>query len=211
VKVVHYTTGDANMRTRTLYLAAVLAALPAGLAAQDSTGTTSARLTATLETAMEAGIPVSLLERKIAEGRAKGVVLSRIEAAVDARLQALAQARDAMVAGGMRHTTEGELSVAADAIQSGVSATALTAISRTAPEGRRAVAFAVLSDLVVSGRTSDQAALQVQQALEAGPEALANLSAGVGAGAGVQGGQAGGVQVDAVGSARVNLGGARRN
>ena len=193
------------MRTIHLCVAAVLAVLPATLTAQDSTG--SARLDASLATALEAGIPVSLLERKIAEGVAKGVAMSRIEAAVAARLEALTRARDAMIDGGITSTTEGELSVAADAIQAGVSATALATISRTAPEERRAVAIAVLSELVAEGRASEQAVVQVQQALQAGPEALANL--GGGAGATVQGSATPGVQVDAAGSARVTLGGQR--
>ena len=69
------------MRTRTLYLAALLALAPAALAAQDSTLAAS-RVNASLEAAAEAGIPVALLERKIAEGKAKGVSLTRIAAAV---------------------------------------------------------------------------------------------------------------------------------
>jgi hypothetical protein len=63
---------ELEMRTKTLFLAAVLALAPVALAAQDSTGTTNtgagadARVEAALETALNAGIPVSLLERKVA-------------------------------------------------------------------------------------------------------------------------------------------------
>ena len=136
--------------------------------------------------------------------------MERIAAAVEARLAALTQARGALVEAGLQSTTEGELSVAADAVQAGVSGTALATIASTAPEERRAVAIAVLSELVTSGQLPEQAAARVQAALSAGPEALANLrsggaanaAAGVGAGAG-----AAGARVDAAGGARVDLGG----
>ena len=200
------------MRTTTFYLTALLAVAPAVLGAQDSTAT-SARVNATLDAALEAGIPVSLLERKIAEGRAKGVPMERIAIAVENRLEALTTARGALVDAGLTSTTEGELSVAADAAQAGVSSTALATIGSTAPQERRAVAIAVLAELVAAGHASSQALVQVQEALKAGPEALANLRVGAGAsggaGAGVGAGQ-GGVQVDAAGGARVDLGG-RRN
>jgi len=199
------------MRTTTLYLTALLAAAPAVLSAQDSTS--SARVNATLDAALEAGIPVSLLERKVAEGRAKGVPMDRIAIAVEKRLEALTAARGALVDAGLASTTEGELSVAADAVQAGVSATALATIGSTAPQERRAVAIAVLAELVAAGQASSQALARVQEALTNGPEALANLRVGAGAaggaGAGVGVGQ-GGVQVDAAGGASVDLGG-RRN
>ncbi len=200
------------MRTRTLYLAALLALAPTALAAQDSTAAAT-RVTASLEAAAEAGIPVTLLERKVAEGKAKGVSMTRIAAAVEARLVALTRAREAMVNAGLASTTEGELSVAADAVQAGVSGTALATISRSAPDERRAVAIAVLSELVAAGHSSNQALAQVQGALAGGPEALGNLRTGAngGAGAGVGVGAGGtGEQVDGAGSARVDLGG-RRN
>lgn len=196
------------MRTRTLCLVTLLAVAPMAAEAQDSTST--ARVEATLGAAAEAGIPVSLLERKIAEGRAKGVPMARIASAVEARLAALTGARDALVEAGMTSTTEGELSVAADAIQAGVSGAALAAVSTAAPPERRAVAIAVLSELVAQGRTSSEALVQVRDALAAGPEALANLRGASGVGAGVGAGANGnGVQVDATAGAgaRIDFGG----
>ena len=81
------------MRRTTLFLTAALAIAPAVLSAQDSTAAGSAaedpRVHATLETALSAGIPVDLLERKVAEGQAKGVPMDRIAAAVQTRLDAL--------------------------------------------------------------------------------------------------------------------------
>jgi len=204
------------MRSKTLFLAAVLAIAPVALSAQGSTATTGAgadaRVEAALETAVNAGIPVSLLERKVAEGKAKGVPMERIAAAVEKRLEALTKAREAMIQAGLKNTTEGELSVAADAVQGGVSQTALATISQSAPQDRRAVAIAVLTDLVVLGHASERALAQVQSALARGPEALANLRAEsaagvqangrVGAGAGPGGA---GVQVGADAGARVDL------
>jgi hypothetical protein len=205
---------ELEMRTKTLFLAAALALAPVALAAQDSTGTTNtgagadARVEAALETALNAGIPVSLLERKVAEGEAKGVPMERIAGAVERRLDALLEARDAMTNANVGSTTEGELSVAADAVQGGVSQTALATISRSAPQDRRAVAIAVLTDLVTLGQTSEHALTQVQAALARGPEALANLRAE--SAAGVQasgvGSTGGGVQVGAGAGARVELG-----
>jgi hypothetical protein len=97
-------------------------------------------------------------------------------------------------------------------VQAGVSQSALVAISQRAPGDSRAVAIAVLTDLVALGHASDQALVRVEGALERGPEALANLSAEsaghghaeAGVGAGVPGGT--GVQVGAGAGARVELG-----
>jgi hypothetical protein len=212
------------MRSKTLCLAAALILAPAALLAQDSTAAAGpaagadARINTALSTALDAGIPVSLLERKIAEGKAKGVPMERIAAAVQHRLDALTQAHDALLKAGLQSTTEGELSVAADAVQGGVSQSALVAISQRAPDESRAVAIAVLTDLVALGHASDQALSRVEGALARGPEALANLSAEsagrgrgeAGAGASVAGGASGtGVQVGAVGGARVELGSPR--
>lgn len=202
------------MRSKTLCLAAALVLAPAALTAQEESapGTTAgARVETALEAAVEAGIPVSLLERKIAEGKAKGVPMERIAAAVETRLEALVQARDAMARAGLENATEGELAVGADAVQGGVSQTALATISRSAPEGSRAVAIAVLTDLVALGHASDRALTRVEAAIARGPEALANLRAesagqargevGLGAGAGV-----GGAGVQAGAGAQVELG-----
>jgi hypothetical protein len=195
------------MRSRNLYIAAVLVLAPVALSAQDSLGSAgtsaNARVEAALEGAVSAGIPVALLERKVAEGKAKGVPMERIATAVETRLAVLTRARDAMVNAGLASTTEGELSVAADAVQAGVSQAALVTISQTTPQERRTVAIAVLADLVTLGHASERAMTQVQAALARGPEALANLRA-ESAGRLQTGGA--GVQVGAGAGARVELG-----
>jgi hypothetical protein len=198
------------MTIRTITMMAALAVAPAALQAQRPAGAGDARLQATLDAALEAGIPVSLLQNKIAEGKAKGVPMERIVAAVEARLSALTQARDAFEQARLGSTSEGELSVAADAVQAGVSQAALVEISQTAPQERRMVAIAVLADLVALGHMSEQAMLQVQAALSRGPEALANLRAEASARVQQRGGPGAGVQMEGGAGARVELGTSRR-
>src|SRR5689334_15801808 len=209
------------MRTMTMCLTAALLIAPAALSAQDSTSTakdgSQARLDAALSTALQAGVPVSLLEGKIAEGKAKGAPMDRIAAAVEQRLEALTDAHTALMKAGITSTTDGQLSVAADAVQAGVSQTALVAVSKDASEGTRAVAIAVLTDLVAQGQASAQALEQVQAALAHGPDALANLGAQV-AGrsqidAGLGAGAAGGAEAHAGAGigAEVNLGSPKPN
>jgi hypothetical protein len=141
--------------------------------------------------------------------------MERIAGAVEKRLDALIQAHDAMAKAGLSSITEGELSVAADALQVGVSQAALLSISRRAPDESRAVAIAVLTDLVALGQASDRAVTRVETALARGPEALANLgaeSAGQVRAEGGLGGAAGaGVHADVEAGARVELGTPRGN
>ena len=201
------------MRSKMLCLATVLVLSPAALSAQD----TNARVDAALQSALEAGIPVSLLEQKIAEGNAKGVPMERIAAAVEKRLDALTHAQEALSKAGVESATEGELSVAADAVQGGVSQAALAAISQSSSGDNRVVAIAVLTDLVAMGHVPEEALTRVQEALARGPEALANLPAqagghvapqgGIGAGAGASAAAGGGVEAGA--GARVELGAPR--
>jgi hypothetical protein len=198
------------MTIRTLMLMAALAVAPAALQAQRPAAGGDARVQATLDAALEAGIPVALLQNKIAEGKAKGVPMERIAAAVETRLNALIQARDAFEQARLGSTTEGELSVAADAVQAGVSQAALVEISQTAPQERRMVAIAVLADLVALGHVPEQAMLQVQAALRRGPEALANLRAEASARVQQRGGPGAGVQMEGGAGARVELGTSRR-
>jgi hypothetical protein len=201
------------MRSKMLCLATALVLSPAALSAQD----TNARVDAALQSALEAGIPVSLLEQKIAEGKAKGVPTERIAAAVEKRLDALTHAQEALSKAGVESATEGELSVAADAVQGGVSQAALAAISQSSSGDNRVVAIAVLTDLVAMGHVPEEALTRVQGALARGPEALANLPAeaggraapqgGIGAGAGANAAAGGAVEAGA--GARVELGAPR--
>jgi hypothetical protein len=125
---------------------------------------------------------VSLLESKVAEGKAKGVSLDRIAAAIERRESNLERASQVMK--GQQGTGDAELSVAADALESGVSDAVLKAVSESAPRDRRAVAIAALTQLVQLGHVPEAALERVRQALKKGPEALLNLPAEAGRGRG---------------------------
>ncbi|MEN8144092.1 MAG: hypothetical protein ABFS14_03995 [Gemmatimonadota bacterium] len=153
-----------------------------------------------LARAAEAGIPVSLLESKIAEGRAKGVSIDLIQEAVSRRTDALIKASAALQAAGIESPAAADMSVGADALQGGVSETVLATIAETSPAERRTVAIAALAQLVGAGIVPDKALQQVEDALQRGPEALANLPVQAGAVAGTvpaaaigQSGGAGGI------------------
>lgn len=146
--------------------------------AQSQTSTPNARIDAAMRTAAKAKIPTTLLESKVAEGEAKHVPPQRIATAVEARLEALVDASDAMNRAKIESRTEGELAVAADALQAGVSEKALIKIYRSAPAERRVVAVAVLTDLVRLGQDSEPAFARVNSTLKSSV-ALANLQAEV--------------------------------
>lgn len=124
-------------------------------------------------TATTSGVPVQLLEDKVAEGRAKGVPLDRIAAAVEHRLAMLTQARGVMG----RTVAAQDLSAGADALDAGVTPAVLATLSTQAPPAQRAVAVAVLTQLVSEGLASERALERVQAALQRGPDALRELPA----------------------------------
>lgn len=146
--------------------------------AQSEARTPQARIDAALSTAAEAKIPVELIKSKVAEGEAKRVPQERIAAAVEARLKGLVRASEAMRRADVTVQSAGELAVAADALDAGVSETALISVTREAPPERRTVAIAVLADLVLLGNASDRALTRVSAAVRSNA-ALANLHAEV--------------------------------
>lgn len=148
--------------------------------AQARARTPEARIEAAMQTAARAEVPVSLVESKVAEGRAKRVPEERIAAAVEARVGALVRASETLRRARVEAASEGELSVAADALEAGVSQNALIRISRNASDDHRVVAVAVLSDLVRLGHASETALTRVSAALSS-TGALANLHAEVAA------------------------------
>lgn len=202
------------MRRTPILIAGVLLLAPTLLAAQaapaDPAAAARARVEAAMQAAVEGGIPVALLEQKVAEGKAKGVPMDRIAAAVEARLAGLTRASEVLAEAGLTGATNAELSVAADAVQAGVSGTALATISTSAPQDRRVVAIAVLADLVAMGQAPERALTEVQAALQRGPAALANLRAEAAAGLQATGGVSAGpvgaqVGAGAAGGARVEV------
>ncbi len=163
-----------SMRIFRIFLALWLAllALPAAVHAQDP----QQRIDAVRRRAESAGIPVALLDSKVAEGRAKGVPLDRIAVAVERRFASLGRAREAMA-----HAPRGapvsaaDLSVGADALESGVAPAVLGRLAVAAPGDRRAVAIVALTQLVAQGESSERALARVTSALQRGPEALRRL------------------------------------
>ena len=107
--------------------------------------TAQERIDAATAHAREAGIPVTLLESKVAEGKAKGIPMDRIAAAVERREAAIEKASQALR--GRPDVGAADLSVGADAIETGVSAAVLKAIADSAPRDRRVVAIAALTEL----------------------------------------------------------------
>jgi len=139
-------------------------------------GDPAQRIQAARQRATQAGIPVSLLDNKVNEGRAKHVPEERIATAVERRLAALDRARAAMAGGARRvAVTPADLSVGADAIEAGVDPTVLGRLAQSASTESRAVAIAVLTQLVQQGVTSEQALARVNAALARGSDALRQL------------------------------------
>jgi len=177
--------------TKIVFAAAVLTVLVRADASLAQT--TQDRVDAAIAHARAAGIPVALIESKVAEGKAKGVPMDRIAAAVERREAALEKASQALR--GRTDVTPADLSVSADAVESGVSAAVLKAIADAAPRDRRVVAIAALTELVKQGHVPEAALDRVKDALKHGPDALANLPAEAAAGQ-----ERGGGRPDATGS-----------
>jgi hypothetical protein len=166
-----------------LVLLLLLASLPAAAQPGDPAG----RIEAARRRAQAAGIPVSLLDSKVAEGRAKNVPAERIAAAVERRLGSLSRAHELMRGPRGEAVGAADLSVGADALEAGVDEGTLRALSASAPATHRAVAVAVLTQLVRDGISSQQALVQVRRALSRNPEELRSLpAAGRGRGRGGQ-------------------------
>jgi hypothetical protein len=154
-----------------IILAALLLSLsaPAGAVAQPGP---EQRIEAVRRRAAELSIPVALVDGKVAEGRAKGIPADRIAAAVEHRLEMLSRARQAM---GPRGAAPADLSMGADALEAGVEPEVLNRLAAQAPPAQRAMAIAVLSQLVRAGQSSEHALEQVRAAMSRGPEALRAL------------------------------------
>jgi hypothetical protein len=162
------------MKGCALFVTALLSAGAGSAFAQ----TADERIERGLAHAREVGVPVELLESKIAEGKAKGIPMDRIAAAVEHRLAVLERAGGALR--GQPGVGPADLTVAADALESGVSEKVLRTLAETAPRERRVVAIATLDQLARRGVPVDKALERVRDALRRGPEALLNLPAQAG-------------------------------
>jgi hypothetical protein len=135
-----------TMKKHWIAALAALALLPLAVTAQSP----EERIHQAMTRAQEVGIPVSLLESKMAEGHAKGVPLDRIAMAIETRLQALERARDVM-GRGAEDLDAAQISVGADALGAGVSEEVLQEMAASSGGERRAVAVAALTQLVLQG------------------------------------------------------------
>jgi hypothetical protein len=157
---------------RFLVLALVgLVVAPIAAAGQDDP---AARIDAARQRAAAAGIPLSLLDSRVAEGRAKGIPDAQIAAVVERRAVALTQARDAMAAASGLNAAD--LSAGADAIEAGIGGQTLRSLIAGARSEDRPVAIAVLTYLhQEQGMPVGEAMAQVRAAMGEGPEALRTL------------------------------------
>jgi hypothetical protein len=159
------------MKRDSLAVLAALLLVPGALAGQDP----GRRIEAAESRAAAAGVPVSLLESRVAEGRAKGIPLDRIAAVVERRAGSLVAARRAMddVAPRIRPA---DLDAGADAVEAGIDAGTLRRVIQASGEGDRSVAIAVLTYLHRErGVPVAEALNEVTTALKKGPRALRDL------------------------------------
>src|SRR5688572_18787228 len=91
------------------------------------------RINTALTRAKQAGLPIALLESKLAEGRAKGKSQEIIAAAIERRLTALERASQALRGDA---NAVASLAVGADAIEAGISEAVLRALAESAPRDR---------------------------------------------------------------------------
>lgn len=159
-----------KIRTPVLFMALLL--LPAAVMGQSA----EERIETAFAQAEAAGIPVALLESKISEAHAKGIVMDQIAMAVERRLDGLTRARDAM-ARGADDLDAAQISVGADALELGVNEVVLEEIASTTPRERRTVALATLFHLVDEGVAPAEALVRMNDALARNADALARQPA----------------------------------
>src|ERR1044071_8325198 len=140
---------------KTVIAASITALLTAGPAFAQTGQGAQERIDSAFERARSQGIPVNLLDSKVAEGKAKGVPLERIAAAIERRESSLERAAQAMK--GREAVGDADLSVGADAVEAGVSEAVLKAVADSSPRERRAAAIAALTELVQKGATPEAA------------------------------------------------------
>jgi len=160
---------------KTVIAASIIALLTAGPAVAQRGQNAQERIDAAFARARSQGVPVTLLDSKMAEGKAKGVPLDRIATAIERRESSLEHAARAMK--GHDPVGDADLSVAADAVEVGVSDAVLNSVADTVPRERRAAALAAITELVQRGTAPDTALARVREALKHGPDALAAVGA----------------------------------
>jgi len=169
------------MIRRTLGTILVLAVVPLALEAQlpaqaQAPDHVQERIDAAMSRVEAQGIPVSLVQSSVAESQAKGISAERIAEAAERRADALLRAQNAFARAGVE-PRDVDYAAGADAIGRGVSEAAVGDVARSAPVESRAVAIAVLDQLMGMGIPVEDALGRVSAAGAAGPEVLADLPA----------------------------------
>jgi len=159
------------MMRRFLISMAILVAAPLQAVGQ----TPAQRIEAVRARMGQLRIPVELIDAKVAEGRAKGVPIDRIAAAVERRGAGLATAQTALSRPG-RPADRAELSAGADAVDAGIDASSMRAAVQAASPGHGAIALAVLTQLHLQGMPVDRALEMVRRAAAQGDQAVADLA-----------------------------------
>lgn len=134
------------------------------------------RIDAAVHRALSAGIPVSLLENLIAQGKAKGVPMDRLATAIERREATLHRVLEATKH--LPDMSEGDFAVSSHALENGVSEAVLQTISETTPQERRMVAIAALTELVAQGIAPQKALDRVTWALEQGRNPMSEVERG---------------------------------
>jgi hypothetical protein len=161
------------MKKSILLVAMGMLLLPSMLTAQ----TPEARIEAARTRIISLGYPASLLDERVAEGRAKGVPIERVATAVERRADAL-QAAGSAIRPLVAQPSAAELSAGADAVEAGIPANMLAGVISGARSSDRAVAMAVLTYLHrEEGIPVDVALERVAAAMAQGPQALRDLPA----------------------------------
>lgn len=161
-------------KRKTLLVLLTMLAVPPALSAQ----TPEERIEAARARVTAAGIPDSLLNGRVALGKARGIPMERIAASVERRASALKTAKHAM-GGPARELTPADLNAGADAVQAHVPVAMLRTLTDLAHGADRPVAIAVLAQLHRDGLPAAEALERVTKALAKGPEFLRTLPATV--------------------------------
>jgi hypothetical protein len=127
-----------------------------------------ARLQAVIQSARAKDLPEEPMQRRIAEGEAKGASEAQVVAAVqkvEARLEAT---QSAMVRAGRAKPQRDEVARGSQAMEQGATESQIEALVKHAPSDRSlVVAFDVLTKLTARGVPVDNALAQVQSKLDA--------------------------------------------
>lgn len=220
------------MLKRTLSL---IALVPAALAAQVGAGAsaktqtqadaqlgksatagvaTSASVDAELSAARANGTPERPIQRRVAEGRAKGASEAQVAASARRLRLTLESAHEAMVSVGRAKPSDEEVERGAYVLERGYTRAQLEAVAKSAPADRSlVVAFDVLARLNARGVSVANAVSQVQSRLaarasDASIDALVDANANVGAAGANAGGAVGAAGKATVGAAATGVKGA---